>query len=187
MLAPLRSVWSTNASTYGYRRIAALLNRERLKTGLSRLNHKRVYRLMLQNGLLLQRYTGKPPGRAHEGKIITIRPNLRWTSDGLEIACWNGQVVRVAFSLDTCDREVMSWRASSAGISGEMIRDLDAGERRASLRIVQSCRPRCNGSRTTAAVTALTRRSSLQTDSAWCHALPRCAVLSPNRQWPKRS
>jgi hypothetical protein len=32
---------------------------------------------MSQNGLLLQRCTGKPPGRAHDGQIITIRPNLR--------------------------------------------------------------------------------------------------------------
>jgi putative transposase len=110
--------------TYGYRRIGALLNRERTKSGLPRLNHKRFYRLMAQNGLLLQRYTGKPPGRAHDGQIITIRPNLRWTSDGFEIACWNGQVVRVAFALDTCDREVMAWCASTGGISGEMIRDL---------------------------------------------------------------
>jgi len=62
----------------------------------------------------------------------TIRPNLRWTSDCLEIGCWNGDVVRVAFALDTCDREVMTWCASTAGISGEMIRDLmlEAVERR---------------------------------------------------------
>jgi putative transposase len=110
--------------TYGYRRIGALLNRQRLSQGLPRLNHKRIYRLMAQNSMLLQRYTGKPPGRAHEGQIVTIRPNLRWTSDGFEIPCWDGQVVRVAFALDTCDREVMAWCASTAGISGEMIRDL---------------------------------------------------------------
>ena len=118
--------------TYGYRRIGALLNRERAKYGLSRLNHKRVYRLMAQNGMLLQRYTGKPPGRAHDGQIITIRPNLRWTSDGFELACWNGQAVRVAFVLDTCDREVIAWCASTGGISGEMIRDLmlEAAEKR---------------------------------------------------------
>jgi putative transposase len=123
LLATLRTLVDERP-TYGYRRITALVNRERLKTGLCRVNHKRVYRLMSQNGLLLQRYTGKPPGRAHEGKIITIRPNLRWTSDGFEIACWNSQVVRLAFSLDTCDREVMAWCATTGGISGEMIRDL---------------------------------------------------------------
>jgi putative transposase len=123
LLAPLRTLVDERP-TYGYRRITALMNRERLKTALPRLNHKRIYRLMAQNGMLLQRHTGKPPGRAHEGKIITIRPNLRWTSDALEIACWNGEAVRVAFALDTCDREVMAWCASTGGISGEMIRDL---------------------------------------------------------------
>jgi len=123
LLVPLRALVDERP-TYGYRRITALMNRERLKNSLPRLNHKRIYRLMAQNGMLLQRYTGKPPGRAHDGKIITIRPNLRWTSDGLEIACWNGQVVRVAFALDTCDREVMAWCAGTGGITGEMIRDL---------------------------------------------------------------
>ena len=123
LLKPLRSLVDERP-TYGYRRIAALLNRERLKNSLPRVNHKRIYRLMSQNRMLLQRYTGKPSGRVHDGKIITIRPNLRWTSDGFEIACWNGQVVRVAFALDTCDREVMAWRASTGGVTGEMIRDL---------------------------------------------------------------
>ena len=33
-------------------------------------------------------------------------------------------MVRVAFALDTCDREAMAWCASTGGISGEMIRDL---------------------------------------------------------------
>jgi transposase InsO family protein len=52
-----------------------------------------------------------------------------WTSEGLEILCSNGEVVRVGFALDTCDREVMAWCTSS--ISREMIRDLlDAVERR---------------------------------------------------------
>jgi putative transposase len=110
--------------TYGYRRITALMNRESLKNSLQRLTHKWIYRLMSQNGMLLQRYTGKPRGRAYEGKIVTIRPNLRWTSDGPEVACWNGQIVRVALALDTCDQEVMRWRASVGGITGEMIPDL---------------------------------------------------------------
>jgi transposase InsO family protein len=123
LLGPLRCLVDERP-TYGYRRITALLNRERLKTGLSRVNHKRIYRLMSQNGMLLQRYTGKPPGRAHDGKVVTLRPNLRWTSDGFEIPCWNGEAVRVAFALDSCDREAMAWSASTGGVTGEMIRDL---------------------------------------------------------------
>ncbi len=75
--------------TYGYQRIGALLNRQRTAQGLPRLNHKRIRRLMAQNGMLLERHTGKPPGRPHEGQIITIRPNLRWTSAG-----FGGEMIR---------------------------------------------------------------------------------------------
>jgi putative transposase len=32
--------------------------------------------------------------------------------------------VRVAFAMDTCDREVITWAASTMGFSGEMIRDM---------------------------------------------------------------
>jgi transposase InsO family protein len=42
----------------------------------------------------------------------------------LEFTCWNGEVVRLAFALDCHDREAISWVATTAGISGEMIRDI---------------------------------------------------------------
>lgn len=105
---------------------------------------------MSQNGMLLQRYTGKPPGSAHDEEIISIRPNLRWTSDGFEIACWNSQVVRVAFALDTCDREVMAWCASTGGVRGEMIRNL----------LLESVERRFGTSRTSAPVQWLSDSSS---------------------------
>jgi putative transposase len=110
--------------TYGYRRIAALLKRERRSTGLTAVNAKRVYRLMKKNGLLLQRHTGRRTPRAHDGTVATIRSNVRWCSDALEFTCWNGDIVRVAFAMDCHDREVISWVATTAGISGEMIRDM---------------------------------------------------------------
>jgi transposase InsO family protein len=110
--------------TYGYRRICALLNRKLGEMGKACVNHKRVYRIMHQNGLLLTGHTGKRPPLSHEGKVITLRSNLRWCSDGFEIACWNGQVVRVAFALDCCDREIISHVATTGGITGEMVRDL---------------------------------------------------------------
>lgn len=49
---------------------------------------------------------------------------MRWYSDGFEIYCWNGEILRVAFALDTCDREVIFCVASTRGITGEMIRDM---------------------------------------------------------------
>jgi hypothetical protein len=45
--------------SYGYRRIAGLLKRERRAAGLDRVNAKRVYRLMKKNGWLLARHTGR--------------------------------------------------------------------------------------------------------------------------------
>jgi transposase InsO family protein len=110
--------------TYGYRRIAALLNRARRASGAEPVNHKRVFRLMAQGHLLLQAHVGSRPVRAHEGRVIAEASNRRWSSDGLEIACWNGEVVRVAFAIDTHDREIIAWQASTGGISGEMVRDL---------------------------------------------------------------
>lgn len=108
--------------TYGYRRVTAVLNRQ---LGEAPVNHKRVYRIMKMKGLLLQRYTGRSM-QVHDGSIRMIRSNLRWCSDAFEFACWNGERVRVAFSMDCCDREVMSYVATTGGISGDMVRDLMA-------------------------------------------------------------
>jgi putative transposase len=79
---------------------------------------------MKKHGLLLARHTGRRRPRKHDGSVVTLRSNIRLCSDGLEFTCWNGEVVRVAFALDCHDREVIGWVAATAGISGEMIRDL---------------------------------------------------------------
>jgi putative transposase len=123
LTADIRRLVDTRPS-YGYRRIAALLKRERRAAGLNPINAKRVYRLMKKHGLLLARHTGRRVPRAHDGTIMTSRSNERWCSDVLEFTCWNGDVVRVAFALDSHDREVISWVATTAGISGEMIRGM---------------------------------------------------------------
>jgi transposase InsO family protein len=70
--------------TYGYRRIAALLKRERRSAGQDPVNVKRVYRLMKKHGLLLERHTGRRSPRDHDGQVIAIRSNIRWCSDALE-------------------------------------------------------------------------------------------------------
>ena len=77
------------------------------------------------NNLLLPKHSGRPV-RTHDGLIITLTSNMRWCSDVFEIGCWNGERVRVAFSLDCHDREIISYIATTAGISGEMVRDLMA-------------------------------------------------------------
>lgn len=110
-------------SSYGYRRVTALLNQELIRQQQPKVNHKRVYQIMKQNDLLLPAY-GKRPSRTHDGKIITLKSNLRWCSDCFTIQCANGERVFVAFTLDTCDREILSYLASTVGIDGAAIRDL---------------------------------------------------------------
>ena len=109
--------------TYGYRRVHAILKRQALAAGLKPPNHKRVYRAMKVHGLLLDRHAGGV-ARRHDGRIAVEARNRRWCSDGFEIGCDNGERVRVAFALDCCDREAMSFLATTSGVSGEDVRDL---------------------------------------------------------------
>ena len=111
--------------TYGYRRTTAVLNRELRAASLPPVNHKRVYRIMKRNNLLLERSGFDRPERTHDGKVVMMRSNLRWCSDGLEFTCWNGDVIRAAFLIDAHDREIIAWRAvANAGISGSDVRDM---------------------------------------------------------------
>jgi putative transposase len=124
-LLPLIRRFVDERPTYGYRRIAALVNRDLAARGQPVVNRKRVHRIMQQAALLLEPQTGRREGRVHDGKVMVMRSNLRWCSDGLEFACWNGEVIRMAFIIDAFDREIIAWTAvSGAGISGSHVRDM---------------------------------------------------------------
>ncbi len=124
-VVPLIATLVAKRSTYGYRRIAAILNRQLRYEGLAPVNHKRVYRIMQIHNLLLARKYAELPEHEHDGKVIVMRSNLCWCSDGFEFTCWNGDIVHVAFLIDAHDREIISWRAVvNAGISGSEIRDI---------------------------------------------------------------
>jgi len=123
----------TARPTYGYRRITAVLNRELKAEALPPANHKRVYRLMQMHRMLLARRYTERPDHIHDGKVVVMRSNLRWCSDGFEFTCWDGAIVRGVFIIDAHDREIIAWRAVvNAGISGSDVRDmmLEAVERR---------------------------------------------------------
>ena len=110
--------------SYGYARVWAVLRRQAIAEGLKPVNRKRVYRVMHVHELLLRRHAGSHEERRHDGKIAVAQSNLRWCSDGFEIACDNAEKVRVAFALDCCDREAMGHVATTEGIKGEDVRDL---------------------------------------------------------------
>jgi putative transposase len=111
--------------TYGYRRAWALLRRNRDAQGQPRVNAKRVYRVMHTHGLLLERRPRHAQStRRHDGKVAVDRSNTRWCSDGFEFRCDDGSPLRVIFALDCCDREAMSWAATTGGYTGDMVRDV---------------------------------------------------------------
>ncbi|MHC8290801.1 IS3 family transposase [Pseudomonas sp. XS1P51] len=111
--------------SYGYRRVWGLLRRAREKRSLPAINVKRVYRVMRDHNLLLERRI-KQPGvpRRHEGRIAVETSDTRWCSDGFEFRCEDGAKLSVTFALDCCDREAIGWVASPTGYSGDDIRDL---------------------------------------------------------------
>src|ERR1700720_1683132 len=78
---------------------------------------------MKVHGLLLDRHAGGAV-RRHDGRIAVDERNRRWCSDGFEIGCDNGERVRVAFALDCCAREAMSFLAPTGGTPGDDVRDL---------------------------------------------------------------
>ncbi|WDB99754.1 IS3 family transposase (plasmid) [Escherichia albertii] len=119
--------------TYGYRRVWALLRRQAELDGMPAINAKRVYRIMRQNALLLERKPAVPPSkRAHTGRVAVKESNQQWCSDGFEFRCDNGEKLRVTFALDCCDREALHWAVTTGGFDSETVQDvmLGAVERR---------------------------------------------------------
>lgn len=105
-------------------RMWALLRRQSETDDMTVINAKRVYRIMRQNTLLLERKSAIPPSkRMHTGK----ESNQRWCSDGFEFSCDNGEKLRVTFALDCCDREALHWAASTGGYDSEMVQDVMLG------------------------------------------------------------
>jgi putative transposase len=123
LLPTIRQIVDARPS-YGYRRVTALVNRVLRSRGEPAVNAKRVLRILQANELTLAPHTARRPGRTHDGVVVALRSNVRWCSDHLELHCRDGAVVPVLFAIDACDREIMAWSATTAGVSGEMVSDL---------------------------------------------------------------
>lgn len=125
MLAGARGTRIQHRTTLGRQRTKETSD----EAGEPPVNRKRVFRPMGRASLLPRPCTGRRIGRAHDGTVVApAASNRRWASDAFEVPCWNGEVVRVAFAIDTHDREVMAWVATAgAGISGGVVRDTMLG------------------------------------------------------------
>jgi transposase InsO family protein len=72
---------------------------------------------MKVHGVLPEKHRGQRPGWSHDGKMVMMRSDLRWCSNGFEFSCRNGEIVRGTFVLDAHEREVIAWRAAAnAGV-----------------------------------------------------------------------
>lgn len=117
--AQLKAVLRARGS-YGYRRATVLVNRA-YGTGY---NRKRIQRVMRLTGLALAVRRRRRNGRPHRGVVTMPGSNQRWCSDKMTIACWNGEIVELAFALDCCDREAMAVVAEGRPIGGTDVRRL---------------------------------------------------------------
>ena len=120
-MVPLIATLAAARPTYGHRRITALLSRQLRADGATPVNHKGVHRIMQAHSLLLARRCTARSDCAHDGKVVTLRSNLRWCSDGFEFACWDGAIVRGAFLIDAHDREIIA-RAGQWPTQGSVAR-----------------------------------------------------------------
>jgi len=67
VVVPLITTLVAARSTYGYRRITAILNRQLRAKRSAPVNHKRVYRIMKGHNLLLARRYAERADRTHNG------------------------------------------------------------------------------------------------------------------------
>lgn len=111
------------SATYGYRGVTIMVNRQRTADGRSKINRKRIQRIMRMSGLSLPQ-TMPQQKRPHTGHVMTMFPNLRWCSGGMEIRCFNGDKVFVAFALDCCDRKAFAYVTRTEPLSAADIEDL---------------------------------------------------------------
>ena len=79
------------------------------------------------------------PCPRRQGHRHALEPALvfRW----LRIACWNGDLIRIAFIIDAHDREIIAWHAVVGSASAAAWSGHDAGGRREQVRPLQSPAP----------------------------------------------
>jgi putative transposase len=88
---------------FGYRRLHVMLRREGL-----RVNHKRVYRLYREDGLILRRKKRKRVSRQRMPLPLPTRPNERWSMDFLSDQLADGRRMRVFAVIDEYSRESLA-------------------------------------------------------------------------------
>jgi putative transposase len=112
---------------FGYRRLWVLLRRE----GFG-VNHKRVYRLYREEGLLVRRRKRKRmTGATRASALAPCRANERWSMDFVADALANGRRIRVLTVVDDFTRECLATEVDTSlpGLRVARVLDRLAAER----------------------------------------------------------
>jgi putative transposase len=88
---------------FGYRRLHVLMRR----TG-EQVNHKRVYRVYQEPGLLVRRKARKPLVREGVMKPVLTAANQEWAPDFVHDAMASGRAMRVLSVMDAFTRECLT-------------------------------------------------------------------------------
>jgi transposase InsO family protein len=109
----------------GYRKVWARLRYQGIRT-----SKERVRRLMREHGLQAPQRVGHPHGpKAHDGTIITDRPDETWGTDmTTTVTTGEGQVC-VFIAVDHCTAECVGIHASKSGSRFEALEPLRQGVR----------------------------------------------------------
>ena len=104
---------------YGYRRIAITINRQREKAGLTKVNKKRIYRLMQICGLEAvirrrpKKYRKAKPDYVAENvlarEFTAEKPNQKWCTDVTEFKYGNGKKAYLSAIIDLYDKSIVSY------------------------------------------------------------------------------
>jgi len=118
---------ATKRMRFGYRRLTALLVREGVE-----VNHKRVYRLYREEGLVMRMRQRR---RIRWNGAVTspgaTRPNQRWSIDFVSDCVSTGKVIRMLTMVDDCTRECPSIEVDTSlgGLRVRRVLDRVAAER----------------------------------------------------------
>jgi putative transposase len=112
LLALIRDDLATSPFTgEGHRKVWGRL---RFRDG-HRVPRKRVLRLMRENHLLSP-HRGRPkPAKTHDGKIVTLAPNLMWGTDGTRIFTLEEGWVWIFTAVEHWNAECVGWHVCKTG------------------------------------------------------------------------
>lgn len=112
LLALIRADLATTPFTgEGHRKVWARL---RVRDGV-RVARKRVLRLMRENHLLSPYRSRPKPPKEHDGKIITMAPNLMWGTDGTRVFTLEEGWVWIFTAVDHWNAECVGWHVCKTG------------------------------------------------------------------------